>query len=210
MPLVLNNAILQIVLMNRCYCALDDTRKLTQLQQSNYTPSPQMTDRLRANRQGKLTDAQRAPILAAALISSVGLFVFGLIALITIGGFIATLGVTGVLGWLFMTFTALSFFFLIVVLWTNAEMFVPEALSRNPIRWERGKLKIKLASRDRPEMPFSYIVGDYSFAPFLPPQDVPMEKGREYLVYYTVRSRLLLSIVPTDVANIKDYLPEKN
>ena len=167
-----------------------------------------MADSLRHNSARKLTDRQRAPIIAAALISGIGFAIFSLFALISVWGFTQTLGVTGILGWVFMLFTVLSFSFLLIVLWTNAEMFVPEAFSKHPVRWQRGRLRIKMASRERPEMPFSYIVGDYSFAPFLPPQEVPIDKGREYLVYYTPRSRLLLSIVPTDIDNITEFLPE--
>jgi hypothetical protein len=168
-----------------------------------------MADKLRANRAGKLTDTQRAPVLAAALVSGLGFIIFALFALVSVWGFAQTISVTGVFGWVLMGFTVLSFSFLLIVLWTNAEMFVPEAFGRNPVRWTRGKLEVKMSSRERPEMPFTYLIGDYSFAPFLPPQEVPIEQGREYLVYYTARSRLLLSMVPTDIRGIKKYLPEK-
>ena len=47
-------------------------------------------------------------------------------------------------------------------------------------------------------MPFSYIVGDYSFSPFLVPSEIKMEKGRHYTVYYTAHSRIFLSIESSD------------
>lgn len=176
-----------------------------------YIPSAAMREKLNTNRQGKLTVAQRTPILTAALFSGIGLlcplsfFASNIIGLIT-GATPAAL--VGVLGWLLLCGMVASLFFLAAVLWVNAAMFVPEAFSKLPVRWERGMLELRLASRERPEMPFSYIIGTYSFAPFVAPAEVPMQIGREYIVYYTARSRLLLSIAPTDQPESVDWLPE--
>ena len=47
-------------------------------------------------------------------------------------------------------------------------------------------------------LPFSYIIGNYSFAPYIAPGDVPMRVGAPYVVYYAARSRLLLSLAALD------------
>lgn len=175
---------------------------------THYTPSPQMADKLTANRQGLLTPTQRAPIIIAAIVTGVGLIGFSLFGIVALWGFVQTLQYSGFFGLGLICLTGGSLSFLIIVFWVNANMFVPESLNQKPVRWERGKLKIKMASRERPEMPFSYIVGDYSFAPFVAPFEVPLEKGREYIVYYTARSRLLLSLAPLDQSNSQDWLPD--
>jgi hypothetical protein len=100
-----------------------------------------------------------------------------------------------------------SIFVLTVILGVNVAMFVPEAFSKSPVRWSQGILEIKEASRERPEMPFVYILGDYSFAPFIPPNEVPMQVGRAYIVYYAARSRMFLSIAPIDQLESKAWLP---
>ena len=173
-----------------------------------YTPSSQMADNLATNRAGHLTKMQKAPILVAALVTGVGLTCALSFLVASVYGFLQTVDVAGIFGWIMLVFTAGSILFLVAVLWVNARMFIPETLSQSPVRWERGVLEIKMASRERPEMPFSYIIGSYSFAPFVVPDEVPMHKGREYVVYYTARSRLLLSIVPTDTPDADEWLPQ--
>ena len=186
----------------------DNTKKLKEKHQQYYTPSPQMADKLAHNRNGQLTKTQKAPILVAAILSGIMLFIVSAFSLLMIFATLQTLAATGVFGVLMLLFMGGSFIFLAIVLYTNAEMFIPEAIGSNVVRAERGKLKIKMASRERPEMPFSYIVGKYSFAPFVVPHEVPMEKNREYIVYYTSRSRLLLSIAPINQENSKEWLPK--
>lgn len=173
----------------------------------HYTPSSQMADNLLANREGFLTSAQRAPIVAAAIVSGIGLVVMLIVAAIVLWGFIQAIQFMGWLGVCTSGFMAAAFLFILVTLWTNAEMFVPETFNKRPVRWQRGILTIKMASRKRPEMPFSYIIGSYSFHPFLAPDEVPMQTGREYVVYYTARSRLFLGIFPTDQADSAQWLP---
>lgn len=186
---------------------MNHTQKTRRKSTDHYTPSSQMADKLAANRAGKLTRSQRQPILIAALFSGIGLVIAVVFGAIMVWGFAQTLAITGIFGGCMVIFTGLGFVFMIIVLWTNSEMFVPEALSKSPVRWQRAPLEIKRASRNRPEMPFSYIVGSYSFGPFVVPEDVPMDKGREYIVYYTPRSRLLLSIAPTDQPESSGWLP---
>ncbi|PJF43513.1 MAG: hypothetical protein CUN55_08695 [Phototrophicales bacterium] len=166
-----------------------------------------MADKIAANRRGVLTPSQRIPIISAAIVSGFGFIIFSIIGFVMLWGLVQTLPFTGFFGLLMLLFSGMSMFFLIVVLYTNAEMFVPEALDTKAVRWTRGPLTIKYSERDRPEMPFVYIVNDYSFAPFVAPYEIPMEEGREYIVYYTPRSRLLLSIAPADQTESKDWLP---
>lgn len=174
---------------------------------THYTASPQMADKLSVNRRGELTPTQRAPIVVAAIVTGVGLIGLTLFGAVALWGFVQSLQYSGFFGLGLICLTGASLSFLVIVFWVNARMFVPESLNRHPVRWERGNLKIKMASRERPEMPFSYIVGKYSFAPFVAPDEIPLEKGREYIVYYTARSRLLMSIAPLDQPESKDWLP---
>jgi hypothetical protein len=173
----------------------------------HYTPSSQMADNLATNRAGHLTKMQKAPIMVAALVTGVGLTCALSFLVASVYGFLQTVNVAGVFGWIMLIFTGGSISFLVVVLWVNAKMFIPETLSQSPVKWERGILEIKMASRERAEMPFSYIIGNYSFAPFVVPDEVPMQAGREYVVYYSARSRLLLSIAPTDMPESDQWLP---
>jgi hypothetical protein len=174
----------------------------------HYTPSAQMAEKLAANRTGQLTRAQRIPIVIAGLVSSIGLLCPLTVLISSVG--IALQGpLGGAVGAILLGLMFLSFSFLAGVLWVNARMFLPEALSKTPARWQRGALQIRMASRERPEMPFSYIIGSYSFAPFVPPSEVPLQTGREYVVYYAGRSRVFLSIAPTDQPESKKWLPKK-
>ena len=186
---------------------MNHTQNTTHAPPSHYTPSPQMADKLVTNRAGKLTQSQRAPIMIAAVITGIGFVGLSLFGMLLVWGFIKSLEFTGILGVGMLCITSASFLFLIAVFGVNAQMFVPEAFGQKPVLWERGPLAIKMAARERTDMPFSYIVGGYSFAPFVAPAEVPLEKGREYIVYYTVRSRLLMSIAPTDQPESEQWLP---
>ncbi len=180
---------------------------------THYTPSTSIADKIAVNRTGKLTSMQRTPIIIAGLVSSGGLLcassmLLSFLSSVIVGGAFISASLGGQILFGLMWFGGiLSFLFLLGVTWVNASMFVPEAISPQPIRWERGVLEIKLPERDRPEMPFSYIIGSYSFAPFIAADEVPLEPGREYIVYYTARSRLLMSIVPVDQDESADWLP---
>jgi hypothetical protein len=179
-----------------------------------YAPSPEIAEKLAVNRMGKLTTSQRLPLIIAGMVSALGMvcpasMLFSITASAIAGGD----AIAGVIGWtmwlILWVATLVSFSFLAIVLWVNAKMFLPEAFSTHPVKWVRAPLEIKMAERERTEMPFSYIVGVYSFAPFIAPDEVPLDIGREYIVYYTSRSRLLLSIAPTDQPDSSAWLPAK-
>lgn len=180
----------------------------------HYTPSASIEEKLQVNRAGRITRGQRTPIIIAALISTVGLIcpatmLFSILASLTASPTLLRASTFGAAAWIFLGIISfISFLLFGAILYVNARMFLPEALNPRPVKWEKAPLKIKLAERERPEMPLSYIVGDYSFAPFVAPEEIPLERDREYVVYYTPRSRLLLSIAPTDQDESKNWLPE--
>lgn len=165
-----------------------------------FNPSPEFSAKLGANREGKFTPVQRREIIIAALGTGCGLvvvlFLMANILFLTFSGF----SPGGIAGWVFTIFFVLSFTFMALTLYFNARNYIPDMMSESPVSQSQGVLKIQMPQRDRIELPFSYIVGDYSFAPFMVPHEVPMEKGREYIVYYAARSRMFLSIEPVDYA----------
>lgn len=183
---------------------------------THYAPSADIAQKIAVNRTGKLTPKQRTPIMIAGVMSSGGLLcAFTMFLSFFSGGVLSGSFLLGsltsqILFGLMWLGGMLSFLFLLGVTGVNASMFLPEIISPKPVKWERGILEIKLSERERPEMPFSYIIGSYSFAPFIAPDEVPLEKGREYIVYYSARSRLLLSIAPTDQDESNEWLPVKS
>lgn len=154
------------------------------------------------------------PIIIAAFLSTVGLLcpatmMFAVLASLTASPALLSASTFGAVAWVVLGLVSLiSFLFFAAVLFVNARMFLPEAFSSRPVKWEKAPLELKLTERERPEMPLSYIVGSYSFAPFVAPEEIPLERDREYIVYYTPRSRLLLSIAPTDQEESANWLPE--
>ena len=163
-----------------------------------FMPDPALAAKLAMNRAGKLTKGQRTAVTIASAVSVGGLLFIALVVFTVVQAWQAGIRFGGVVSLLFFIFFMLSFGYIGLTLYFNARMFVPDMLSRQPVKQARGELEIRLASRNRPEMPFSYIIGDYSFAPFQPHYDVPMEKGREYIVYYAGSSRMFLSVEPVD------------
>ena len=174
------------------------------------TPAtPEMAARLAVNRRGKLTRAQKRRVLligvgaltlalcpAALLVQMLGALLLSGLPVPTLGSVILTL---------------LSVFFvglMVALFGDNALRFLGEALSRRPVRAARGPLEIHVSAGSRPELPFSYIVGNYSFAPYVAPPDLPMRVGAPYLVYYGARSRLLLSMTALDAPDAEQWLPQ--
>ena len=167
-----------------------------------------MAARLAVNRTGRLTAAQRRTVLLAGLgaliiflcpmallVQIVAVLFLGDVPLPTSGGVI---------------FTVLGVFFVLLfvgLFGVNVATFLPEAFMRRPVRAAQGALEIHVSEGNRPELPFSYIIADYSFAPYVAPQDVPMRVGAPYLVYYTARSRLLLSLAALDAPDAERWLP---
>jgi hypothetical protein len=167
-----------------------------------------MAERLAVNRTGRLTAGQRR--LALLVGGAAALFLLCPLALLLQLGAILWLGdapvptVTGVL------LAALGVLFLLIfvgLIGVNAWTFLPEAFMRQPVRYARGPLEVRVTPGHRPELPFSYLIGDYSFAPYVAPDDVPMRVGAPYIVYYAARSRLLLSLAALDAPDAVQWEP---
>lgn len=170
--------------------------------------SPQMAERLAVNRTGRLTASQRRRALlvggAAMLFLLCPLALLVQLGAVWLGGDVSLHPVTGVVLVALSVLLVLIFAGLIGV---NAWTFLPEAFMRQPVRYARGLLEIRLSTGRRPELPFSYLIGDYSFAPFVAPDDVPMRVGAPYIVYYSARSRLLLSMAALDAPDAAQWEP---
>lgn len=170
--------------------------------------SPAMAARLAVNREGRLTGPQRRLLLSvgvgallfllcpsALLIQMIAAVLSGAAPFPTLGGAI---------------FTVIGVGFLLVLaglLGTNAIAFLGDGLARRPVRYARGPLQIRLTAGNRPELPFSYSVGGYSFAPYVPPYDLPMRTDAPYIVYYAARTRLLLSMAALDAPDGSQWEP---
>jgi hypothetical protein len=170
--------------------------------------SPDMAAKLAINRAGRLTRSQRRTVIAAG--TATGALLLCPLAMVIQMGVLALAGdlppVT-VGGIVFFVVGAVFLALFAGLIGTNAAMFLPEAFGRNPVRSARGPLEIRMTETKRPELPFSYIIGDYSFAPYVVPEDVPMRPGVPYIVYYSARSRLLLSIAALDAPDAAQWQP---
>lgn len=170
--------------------------------------SPEMAAKLAINRTGRLTPGQRRTALVAGCVA-LALLLCPLALIIQIGALALSEGVTLSAGAVLAGVFVLGFFAIFAgIVYTNVTMFLPEAFGDRPVRWARGPLKIHMSERNRPELPFSYVIGDYSFAPYVAPPDVEMRPGAPYLVYYSARSRLLLSLFALDAPDADRWQPE--
>lgn len=161
--------------------------------------SAAMAAKLAINRTGRLTPAQRRLALIVGLGALIFLLCPSAMLLEMTVSVLSGAAPLPTLGGVIFTVVGAGFMILLAgLLGTNAAAFLGEALMRRPVRWARGPLQIRLTEGDRPELPFSYIVGDYSFAPYVAPYDLPMRTGAPYVVYYGARTRLLLSIAALD------------
>jgi hypothetical protein len=171
--------------------------------------SEAMAERLRVNRTGHLTPAQHRLVW----IVGIGALVFMLCPLglvlqmlvVILAGETPTVTLGG------LVFTAVGAGFVVLILGlvgTNVVAFLGEALSPHPVRSAQGPLQIHVSSKKRPELPFSYIIGDYSFAPYLAPRDLPMRTDAPYVVYYGTKTRLLLSIAALDAPDADEWSPQ--
>ncbi|MBN1562486.1 MAG: hypothetical protein JXA10_01510 [Anaerolineae bacterium] len=170
--------------------------------------TPAMVARLTINRTGQFTPGQRRLSLIVGL-GALGLFLCPLAMLaqliavlfannapaITMSGVVII-----VIGVLFLIMFA-------GMVGTNAQTFLTETFMRRPVHHARGPLEIRVSEGNRPELPFSYIIGDYSFAPYVVPAELPMVAGAPYIAYYAARSRLLLSIAALDAPDGAQWLP---
>jgi hypothetical protein len=167
-----------------------------------------MAAKLAINRTGRLTAGQRRVMLWAGLGAAL-LLLCPLTLLVQMGVLVASdrVPVVTTAG---LIFTVLGLLFVLMfagLAWANVQMFVPDAFGRQPVRFARGPLGVHVSEKDRPELPFSYVIEDYSFAPYVAPDDVPMRPGAPYLVYYAAHSRLLLSLAALDAPDAAQWAP---
>ncbi len=171
-------------------------------QQTPFTPTEPLAASLAENRAGRLTRNQRLAVTLAGLgAGGASLVVLAMIVSVLAaylsGARVSSMSPSaGIVGTVFGLFFMASFGYLLLTFVFNARWFLPDAFGGSPVARARGPLQIRYAERNRPELPFSYIVGEYSFAPYVVPYDVPMEQGREYVVYYARHSRMFLNIEP--------------
>jgi len=170
--------------------------------------SPEMAEKLAVNRAGRLTADQRRTVLLAAGVALIMLLCP--VTLLLQMGYVVLTGSFPVLTVAGIMFTIIGVLFIalfLALILSNLQSFLPDAFGKHPVRYARGPLEIHHSERNRPELPFSYIIGDYSFAPFVVPDDVPMLPGAPYLVYYAAHSRILLSLVALDAPDAKQWEP---
>jgi len=165
-----------------------------------FNPPPDMAAQIATNRAGNFTRGQRVQLMVGAGGSLLGLLFMILWVSVVVQAIALGVPIGNWVSALFFVFFVLTFAYLFLTLYFNASWFLPDLLSKTPIKQAQGKLKIQMAARERPMMPFSYIVDDYSFAPFMVPYEVPMDEGREYIVYYAAHSRIFLSVEPVQYA----------
>ncbi len=169
---------------------------------------PDMAGKLSTNRTGRFTPPQRRNVF---LIGGVALLVMlcPLTLLIQMFSiiFFSDVPVSTLAGVIFALAGVLIMLFFAGLIGVNVHTFLVEAFLRQPVRCARGPLEIRMTEGKRPELPFSYIIADYSFAPYVAPPDVTLRVGAPYVVYYSARSRLLLSIAALDAPDGAQWEP---
>jgi len=172
--------------------------------------SPEMAEKLTVNRTGRLTAAQRRTALITGCVA-VALLLCPLALLIQLGAVLLSEGVALTVGGALAGLLVLIFFAIFgAIIFTSVSLFLPEAFAARPVRWARGPLRIHMSSGHRPELPFSYVIEDYSFAPYVAPAEVAMRPGAPYIAYYSARSRLLLSLAALDAPDADRWQPEES
>jgi len=173
--------------------------------------SPEMARKLAINRTGRLTPGQRRTALIAGLVT-LGFLLCPTAMLLQLGVAMVTgdLPAPTPVGIGFTLFGLVFMLLFFGLFGGNVMAFLPEALGRRPVRYARGPLIVHMtqSERPRPELPFSFIVGDYSFAPYIPPRDISLRPGAPYIVYYSSRSRLLLSMAALDAPDAAEWEPQ--
>lgn len=169
---------------------------------------PALAEQLAANREGRLAPTQRRVVGIGAVVALV-ILLCPLALLVQLGGLLlaGTLSVGAPVDVIVVVIGVLFILVFAALVGVNVQMFVPDLLGHEAVRYAQGPLEIHVSAGNRPELPFSYIVGDYSFAPYVVPEGVPMQRGAPYLVYYAAHSRLLLSIVPLDMPGADGWMP---
>lgn len=170
--------------------------------------SPEMAGKLAVNRAGRLTSSQRRLMVMGA--GAAGLFLLCPLMLVIQLGWVALAGQLPPATWISVAFLVVGLLFILVLLGligTNLQMFVPDAVGQHPVRFARGLLRIHMSAKERLELPFSYVIEDYSFAPFMAPGDVLLRTGAPYIVYYAAHSRVLLSLAALDAPDAAQWEP---
>jgi hypothetical protein len=170
--------------------------------------SPEMAALLAVNRTGRLAPGQHRMALIAGVVALV-LLLCPLIMLIQTVALVITrnLPVVTPVGLIFTGLGGLFLLVFVALIGFNVQMFLPDALGKCPVRYERGPLQIYPSAEDRPELPFSYLIGSYSFAPYVAPPDMTLQPGAPYLVYYAAHSRMLLSMAALDAPDADQWEP---
>jgi hypothetical protein len=171
--------------------------------------APEMAEKLAINRTGQLTAGQRRVVMVAGMVALL-LLLCPLSILVQAAALVVS-GTTPAVTLVGLAFTILFVLFILLFLGligTNAGLFLPDAFGQRPVRYVRGELGIHLSEKERPELPFSYVVEDYSFAPYVAPQDMTLRPGAPYLVYYSAHSRLLLSLAALDAPDAAQWEPQ--
>jgi hypothetical protein len=169
---------------------------------------PEMAEKLSTNRMGRFTPAQRRNVF---VIGAVALLIMlcPLTLLVQMFSiiFLSDVPISTLSGVIFSLVGVLILIVLAGLVGVNIQMFLVEAFLRQPIRYARGPLEIRMTEGKRPELPFSYIIADYSFAPYVAPPEVTLRVGAPYIAYYSARSRLLLSIAALDAPDGAEWEP---
>ena len=171
--------------------------------------SEEMAAKLSINRTGQMSSGQRRTVLVAGVLTLLFLLCPLTMLLQMVGILLA--GSAPAVTTVSALFTVVGVLFMVMfvgLIGTNVQRFLPEAFGRQPVRYARGNLRVRASEGHRPELPFSYIIDDYSFAPYVVPQDVEMRPGAPYVVYYSRRSRLLLSIAALDKPDAAQWEPQ--
>jgi hypothetical protein len=169
---------------------------------------PDMAEKLAVNRTGRLTAPQRRLVLVIGVVALAFLLcpVTLLIQMfaILLAGEVPVSALSRVI---FVTLGALFMILFAGLVGVNVKTFMVEAFMRHPVKVTRGPLEIRVTEGHRPELPFSYIIADYSFAPYVAPPEITLRTGAPYIVYYSAHSRLLLSIAALDAPDAALWEP---
>jgi hypothetical protein len=169
---------------------------------------PAMAEKLAVNRTGRFTASQRRTVLTVGVVALV--FLLCPVTLLIQMFIILLAGDVPVSALSRVVFVALGALFMLLfagLIGVNVKTFLVEAFMRQPVKATRGPLEIRVTEGHRPELPFSYIIADYSFAPYVAPPEITLRTGAPYIVYYSARSRLLLSIAALDAPDAALWEP---
>jgi hypothetical protein len=169
---------------------------------------PEMAEKLGINRTGHFTSTQRRNVF---VIGAVALLIMlcPLTLLVQMFSiiFFSDVPISALSGVILSLMGVLILIIFAGLIGVNIQMFLVEAFVSHPVRYARGPLEIRMTEGKRPELPFSYIIADYSFAPYVAPPEVTLRVGAPYIAYYSARSRLLLSIAALDAPDGADWEP---